>query len=446
MSPTSGGGTLAPISSGAGVALSTAQPIPWTILSLPRFASIMGIPPMRFYRGMTPGVSPMLFSSGGCDDMWFKYDWQDSDKASWMQLANTILNVEQELANLVGYWPGPMFMIEEEHDYPNPYYPEFKGYGTNVAGYMKSVDLKYGKVVAAGRRAVTLIGTPKTTSGTLIYSDDDGDGFYETATIRLPTTLTDKNEIKVYYTGTNGEPDWEIRSPRSVKISGGFVTIVFYAWQFINPDLFEDFPTENGLEAIDISTTANYVTSVDVYREYTDSTQASVEFFWETSCEFCGGTGCSACSMPSQYGCFHFRNADEGIVALSPATYGSGQWTVSNWSEGREPDKAILWYRAGAQDQRYLRGYTVEPLSQFWAQIIAYVATARLERPLCGCSNIAALSDKLREEYLLSVPGHSFFVTQEIQECPLGTKWGEVWAWKQIKHAVKDKRMSFALI
>ncbi len=61
------------------------------------------------------------------------------------------------------------------------------------------------------------------------------------------------------------------------------------------------------MSAIDISTVANYVTSVDVYREYTDFTQASTEFYWETSCELCGGAGCSACSLSTQDGCFHVR-------------------------------------------------------------------------------------------------------------------------------------------
>jgi len=63
-----------------GAGQSIAYPIPWTILSLPRFARIMGLPPMRFFRGMTPGIDPMLFADSGCDDLWFKYDWQDSIK------------------------------------------------------------------------------------------------------------------------------------------------------------------------------------------------------------------------------------------------------------------------------------------------------------------------------------------------------------------------------
>lgn len=445
MSPTTGSGTLTPLTGGRGVS-SNLEPIPWTILSLPRFARIMGLPPMRFYRGMTPSISPMLFSSGGCDDMWFKYDWQDGDKVSWMQLAQTILTVEQELASIIGYWAGPMFTVEEEHKYPDPLYPEYKGYGLNTLGYMKSIDLNYGKVISAGRRAVTLIATATTAGASLAYTDEDGDGYAETATITVATALTNENEIKVYYTGTGGEPDYEIRSPRRIVISGGFAVLTFYSWQFIDPELFEDFPNENGLAAIDISTTGNYVTSVDVYREYVDNSQAPAEFYWESSCELCGGSGCEACDLSEQDGCFHVRNADQGIVALQPATYGSGQWTLAEWQENREPDRVKVWYYSGNQDQRYLRGYTHEPLSDFWARIIAYVTTARLERPLCGCSNIAAMSNKLQEEYLLSTSGHSFFVTRDIQECPLGTKWGEVWAWRQIKHAVKDKRLSFAVI
>lgn len=420
--------------------------IPWTLLSLPRFARIMGIPPMRFYRGMTPAINPMLFADGGCDDLWFKYDWQDTDKASWYQLATTIESVEQELANLIGYWPAPVFIAEEDHKYPGPHYQEFKAYGQTIKGYMKSIDLSYGKIIAAGRRATTLVGTATTAGGTLVYSDTDGDGYSETATITIPSLLTDRNEIKVYYTGKGGEPDWEIRMPRRLVASGASISIVFDAWQLINPDLYEDYPTSNGMSAIDISTTANYVTSVEVYREYVDNSQAPVEFYWESACEFCGGSGCDACNATSQDGCFYMRDANNGIIALSPASYSDSQWVSDEWVEGYEPDTAKVWYYAGAVDQKYKRGLSTEPLSDFWARIIAYVAVARLERPLCGCTNISALSDKLREEYLLSTSGHSFFVPQDIQQCPLGTKWGEVWAWRQIHHSVKDKRGSFALV
>lgn len=448
MSPTSGSGTMTPGAGGIGVGASIAQPIPWTLLSLPRFAKIMGIPPMRFFRGSAPSIDPMPFPMLGCDDIWYKYDWQDGDKVSWMQVATTILSVEQELANLIGYYPAPMFVEEEYHKYPNPFYPEYKGWGIDVKGFLKAVDLKYGKVISQGRRNVALIGTATTGAGSLSYTDEDGDGFFETATIQLATTLTDRNEIKVYYTGRDGEPDWEIRTPRSVVITGGFARIVFDAWQLIDPDLYEDYPTADGMSAIDISTVANYVTSVDVYREYSDTTQSSVEFYWETSCELCGGAGCTACALSTQDGCFHMRDADVGLVAPTPATYDStnAQWTISAWENSREPDALKIWYYAGAYDQRYVKGYTNEPLSDFWARIIAYVTVARLERPLCGCTNISALADKLREEYLLSTSGHSFFVTREIQDCPLGTKWGEVWAWRQIKHSVKDKRLSFALV
>ncbi len=450
MSPQSGSGTMTAGGTGIGVGASRAQPIPWTLLSLPRYAKIMGLPPMRFFRGMTPGISPVLFPNTGCEDLWYKYNWQNNKKVIWYKLATTIASVEQELANLLGWWPAPMFIAEEAHPYPSPYYPEFVGNGRNVKGYLKSIDLKYGKIIAVGRRATSLIGVASTATGSLAYTDEDSDGFYETATIRLATTLTNPNEIKVYYSNTNALPDWEIRSPRSVTISGGFVQVVFDAWQLIDPDLYEDYPNSDGkLSAIDISTTGNYVRTVDVYREYVDSTSPAVQFMWETSsCQLCSGAGCEACSPTTQDGCMIIRDALAGTVAPMPASYdsSSGQWVAGTWENGYEPDSLRVWYYAGERDQRYLRGITNDPLSDFWARIIAYITTASLERPLCGCTNISALSDKLREEYLLTTPGHNFFVTQEVQNCPLGTKWGEVYAWLQIKHAVKDKRLSYALV
>jgi hypothetical protein len=120
-----------------------------------------------------------------------------------------------------------------------------------------------------------LVGAATVAGGTLVYSDDDGDTFFETATITLPTALTNACELKVYISDTNADPGWEIRRPQSKTITGGNFVGVFDSWLFVDPDLQSEYPTTpggTGFTAIDISTTANFVTEVDVYREFNDST------------------------------------------------------------------------------------------------------------------------------------------------------------------------------
>lgn len=408
----------------------------------------MGINPLHFARGETPGLNPIVFPVDGCDDVWFKYDWQDHDKVSWWQIAHLILDAEQEIANLIGYYPAPTWIVSEEHKYPRPFIREYYGLGTDNRGDMKGRDARYGKIIAPGRRATTLVGTAAVAGGSLAYTDEDGDGFFETATITLPTTLTDTTEIKVYFVGADANPDWEVRPSRSIRISGGSVVIVFDSWLLIDPELYEEYPTSNGIGSIDVSTTVNFVTSIEVYREYVDTTVASAQFLWESTCLVCGGSGCSACELTVQDGCAVVRDSLRGIFVPTPAYYSAtdAEWIADNWLGKVEPDIVRFWYRAGEVDQRYINGYGTDPLSHFWAQVIAWIATARLERPLCGCSNVQAVADDLRRDISMSERPISQFVYPDVMNSPFGTRKGEVMAWRRIKYLVKDKKAAFAVI
>lgn len=451
MSPSFGGTTGTPITGGAGSGAISAQPLPYTLLSLTRFAKVMGITPLHFARGYAHvPENNHVFPDTGCSSMWFKYDWQAYDQVSWMQLAQEIQTVERQIAEIIGYWPAPVWIEEEEHQYPSPYRAEYHGTGHNVRGKPKSIKAEFGKFVTAGRRAVDLIGTATVTGGSLAYTDEDLDGFYETATITLATSLTNPREIKAYFVGADGAQDWEIREPRSVTISGGNVVMVFDSWLLIDPNLYENYPYgSEGTEAINVTTVGNFVNSVEVYREYTDDTQVSSKFYWETSCLACGGLGCAACNGSTQDGCLYVRDSQLGMVVPYPASYDSaeGQWTgASDWTEGYEPDRVKLWYYAGNQDQAFLRNNRLSPLSEFWARLIAELAITRLDRPLCECSNVRERADNLREDLLKVNRDRSFFATADIQNSPFGSKLGEVEAWRKIKYTIKDKVPKHAVL
>jgi hypothetical protein len=428
----------------------------YTLLSLDRYAKIMGINPMHFSGGATPSLNPIVMPDYGCSDVWYQYDWQNLDQVSREQIAMLIAEAEGEIANIIGYYPAPVWFEEEDHDYPRPYVREAWGYGDDVRGQFKTITADFGKFLESGERATTLIGTATTAGGTLVYSDDDSDGFYETATITLPTSLTKACEIKAYFTGMSAAQEWEIRPARSVTISGGNVVLVFDSWLLIDPELWEAYPTSDGVSAINISTTINFVTSVEVYREYTDGTATSAQFFWELGapsaqgfvCPSCGGTGCYVCGYSTQNGCLGARDPNRGILVPSPGTYDSDNavWDRAIWSEGREPDLVKIWYRAGDLDQRYVKGLSCDPLSHFWAQTIAWLATARIERQLCSCGNAAALAEDLRVDLTKSTPNSRYFVTADIMECPFGVRKGEVMAWRRIKRILKDRRFAVAVV
>ncbi|KKK58162.1 hypothetical protein LCGC14_3047200, partial [marine sediment metagenome] len=271
-----------------------------TLLSLDRYADLMGINPAHFNGAAANSLSPSVFPINvGCKDVWYQHAWQTEDALSREDLAEAIYDAEKDIEKELGYSPGPKWVTNEVHTYPRPFYRGVFGNGLNVRGQMKSIKARQGsKFIQAGRRGATLIGTP-----TVVYSDPDGDGLDELATVTIATTVTDTCEIALFTASENGASEWEVRPLKSVAIAAGSVTVTLDSWKLIDPDLWEFFPTgvtEVSGNLIDIGTTANFVTTIDVYRIFTDFTQVSAQFFWERDpitntlifCSTCGGTGC----------------------------------------------------------------------------------------------------------------------------------------------------------
>lgn len=443
-----GSGTVTPIvpSPPGPSTFSIAEPLPYTLLSLPRYAQIMGVNPVHFQGAVGEEVFPL--GDNSCNDLWPRHTWQQPNRVSHEDLTYAIQDAEIEIAQVLGYFPAPYWIAQEVHPFPRFYRQDMQRLnGRDISARRIGIQTRFGKVISPGRRAVSYIGTATVAGGSLAYSDADGDGFIDRATVTLPTTLTNVCELKVYHVGTEGYQEWEIRPARTKSISGGAVTFIFPAWLFIDPDIQSEYPTTEGFRGINLTTTDNYVTSVDVYREYTDTTAYSAEFFWEPDpqytigiCSICGGTGCTACALTSQDGCIHIRDAESGLVVPAPATYADGAWSAACFSVCRDPDEVKFWYYAGALDNLNLRNSTCNMLPPRMQRAIAYLATARLQRPMCSCVAVTALYEKLQRNLALS-GAESYQITEDDLDNPFGTRAGEIMAWKWVhvtaQHVIK---------
>jgi hypothetical protein len=284
-----------------------------------------------------------------------------------------------------------------------------------------------------------LIDTASVAGGEMVFSDADGDGFSETVTITVATTLTDYCEVKVYVPGHNGEQEWEIRDPRTKTITGGNFVATYWAWQLIDPDYWEAIPTEAVPSVVVDLDAAVYLASVEVYREYNDPTAVSAQFIWEPSvggaiCVFCEGTGCEACALTTQDGCLQIRDAEAGFVVPAPATYDEtdAEWDSNPFSVCRDPDIVRIWYYCGDLSIKNLAGRTCEPLSDRWARIIAGMAAARLDKPVCACGNAEAMVERYQKDMGWTSREGSYNVRWELLDNPFGTRVGEVEAWKYV--------------
>jgi len=362
--------------------------------------------------------------------------------ASRAEIKDEILLAEKEISSYMGFNLAPGFVENELHQYPNPYEVLSVGSGGIGTNNMPmSVISGSGYGVQPGVRAVALQGTAITgVGGGLEYTDEDSDGYVDTAKVTVPTSLTDVCEIKAYVPGKSGEQAWEIRDPKRKYISGAKVVFEFDVWLFINPDIDERYPTAEQYRALDYTTLGNLLDSVDIYREYVDNTQTSVRFFWEP--------GSDKGSLRYQDGVLIVRDHVIGEVVPHAATYNSATevWDSNNWVVGRDPDQVRISYYAGSVSREFLNGVSCDPLSEMYAKAIAYMATARLSRSICSCQGILVFFDNMQIDLALITGSQSHNVSYKELENPFGTRLGEIMAWRLLSRVSRDRQVEVAVI
>lgn len=391
-----------------------------TWLSLDRWAEIIGINPLNFNQL----ASRTLFPNNVCGDIFFQYDWQNSDRLGRDTIAMAIQQAEREIAQEAGFNLLPDWTVAERLAYPQPVTPGFYGFdGLNVRGALKSVELTKGYILSGGIRTKTLIQA----GAAVNRQDDDVDGYAETCVVNVATTVTDINEIHAYYPGKSGEDGWEIR-PIRMAISGGVANLQFKAWQIAAANQMDAM----NADALDASKPTSYETAVDVYRVWNDP-QTQVQFLWENyDCADCCGT-CVACQFGTQYGCFHNRDARLGLIVPAPGTWNAAnqEFDTDIWDACREPDQVRAWYYSGWQNQS-LNAPKVQ-MDPYWEYAVAYYACSKFERPVCGCSNVNQFIDKWRMDFAVQDKGSQMATTPEMLSNRLGTSVGANYAWKRIQ-------------
>jgi hypothetical protein len=410
-----------------------------TLLSLDKFAKLLAISPVHFSGASGQDV---WMDFGDCQDVWPQYAWQvDTEIASREEVALAIANAEQDIANALGYWPAPVWIEGETHPWGR---------------YGALVNADWGKIIAPGRRGATEIDD----AAAVTFSDPDGDGWNELATVTVTTDVTERQEIKLYTTGYGSDPAWEIRPLRDVVIAGGTATITAPSWLFIDPALWERYPSgSRGFEAIDISNTSNYVNSVEVWRIFNDTTEPGSQFYSGNirldysyyACANCSGQGCQTCGVTVTSGCFSVIDNRTAALRPYPATYADGAWVNASFSCCANAHQVGINYYSGEVDQRYRKGQSLDPLNDYWAETITWLATARLPKGICGCGRakerIAELqrdASMFREQPNSAI--YTRFEKMSIFESGFGTRVGEVKAWDRVTSLVGDQVWSAGVL
>lgn len=385
-----------------------------TLIPLDRAALVLGIDPYHF-NGIVTTRRP---ERNACPDIWWQFPWQKIGQAAREDLALTLREAEDKVIKFLGYSPVATWIDSEERIPEKPFAVEHTNFwGLNSRGRHKSVTSELGYVIEAGRRAKTLIQA----SAAIVYSDADGDGYNERATTTVATTVTQPQEIRLYFAGKAGDDRWEIR-PIDVSIAGGVATIVYAKYQVPDPDLWTRDPDPNDTtwRAIDGDVVANFQDTADVYRVYTDPSQ-QVTFYNEDSCGICSGTGCAVCGFDTDTGCLRVRNGKLGILSYARATWNATtlQFDAGTTSNAVDPDKMLIHYRAGLVNTR--EKFPLLQMDPQWERLIVYYAYVLLDRMTGRCENTNNIWEERSRDLALVQPNQSYTLTEKDLRSPFGT-------------------------
>lgn len=183
-------------------------------------------------------------------------------------IARSLETAALRMADDLNYWICPAYFREEIK----------LGRGAPIQN--QAFQGRWLKLIELGKRGITLIqaAVPVT------YSDPNNIGVDDTATVVLNTTVAN-DEIKLFFqvsdgAKTAGDARYEIE-PTTVIDAAGVVTITAHRALFVKPSEWARpyiayDPNQNTPNVIDTGSAANFVTQVDVYRVYTD-TSSNIE-------------------------------------------------------------------------------------------------------------------------------------------------------------------------
>lgn len=412
----------------------------WPILPLEFWREEMGYHPWHFWGIADNTIVPV---TSACNSLVREYSWQQADQLGRADIRQAIMTAEKILLDNLGYWPAPVY---SEAKYPWPHYQDLRleRMGRRDArGRWINVRMDEGQIQALGIEAFTLI----LAGAALVYSDEDGDGLSETFTMTVPTTVTDPDQIAVYFAQADRLDNddelsarWRIE-PVHVQITGGNAIIKGKRWLCVKPTIYEDkdhYP-------ISPTVAANFITTADVYRRWTNmngtvsTTNSQAALIWESHpcCWGCGSTNSSTDPASEGWvaGRAGIRDAYNGIVTPAEAVYDAttGLWahTCNCIDACGEPDKVLL---------RYLAGQDLD--THGWMQksmrtLVSRLASAEMTRRICACDAANREWSNWQFDVSRINTPETYQASLDVLNNPLGTRRGHIYAWQQIKSLAK---------
>lgn len=174
----------------------------------------------------------------------------------------------KKMARVLRFWPKPKWFADTIN------------LGSNYVWGQIWMPPSSGKIIELGQRATTLLAA----NSLVTYSKNPVNNIVDNVATIGPfaTSVTDPDEIQLFFRAADGapgagDPRYQIE-PISVSISGGAATITADRALFVMPNTIWDvpfLPTDPNLTErnfADTGAATDFVTMVDVYRVYNDTT------------------------------------------------------------------------------------------------------------------------------------------------------------------------------
>lgn len=289
---------------------------------------------------------------------------------------------QEEIEQYLGYFLTPDWVvgtIEDERNgifrYVDQQVPQWNNYKKGTRNNLGVYKSRWKHIITPGTRAESDIEL-----GAALNQATDP------AVVVVATTVTDINEIHVFYPGS----DLEI-NPSEIIISGGNATISIPRCRTVLESLLDN--DANGVDYTDLN---NFETEVDVKRIYTDTTTQAVLLC----------SNCSNCTVTEKNNCVRVLNQKLGTLEVN----------INNLtcSCGCVPERIGFNYYCGNIGN-----------TQKAKEMVIRLAHSKLPNEPCGCTIAQRLWQDDRE-----VPD---IVTQDLMDNPLGINRGAILTWMWLK-------------
>lgn len=340
---------------------------PNPVVSLEEYAKFVGYDECAFF-----GVDNEADTNYECRDIW------SLDQRNFV--LHYLSEAQKEIEDQIGYFLTADWIvgtIADERDSLDRYVDQKQWSNLFTNPYnRRSFKTRWAKIITPGIRAEADISLGEVVD----YTSDP-------AVIGpIATAVTDINEIHVFYPGE----DLEI-NPSSITLSGGNLTIEIPRCRLVNFDRLN-----NPASGWDYTDLANFTTTVDIKRIYTDnSTQANL------ICE-----NCADCATRTLSGCLRVVNEQMGTLRMD----------VNNLSCscGCLPQRVGLYYYCGQLNA-----------TKNEKDVVIRLAHSKMPEQPCGCDFAQRLWD--RDQKIPDV------LTRERANNPFGLNDGAwvAWQWTQ---------------